>query len=354
MLLISVLADHILPIIYDSFVTLIAVLLILFIFRIKDSGIRILFFFLPLIKPFLIIAERLEPHPDYPGSSIVYSGIRLPYLNNTLGWFEDFDTGSKLFINNINYLLIHTILLIVLIVLILRWFNLFLFYKKLALEDRMARDEVPLVYRIIDDFSVEISINPPDISLTHQKYLSPFVVGIKYCTIVLCPNLLEILEHNEKEVLLHHELSHIKRRDNLIGWVAMILRDMMFFNPFAYIAYLLIRVEQDYGSDKIVVKHSTRPVKEIARDLLNAIRKLSSFGPAKSATGPVSAFTFITGRFFAQHRLKNRIRSILKNDPLRIKMRIFPRIMMCMLFFIVLILQTVLIIDIGNHYLYLR
>ena len=57
-----IITDYIIPVIYDSLVTLIIVLLILFIFRIKDSGIRILFFFLPLIKPFLVVAERLKPN----------------------------------------------------------------------------------------------------------------------------------------------------------------------------------------------------------------------------------------------------------------------------------------------------
>jgi len=156
---------------------------------------------------------------------------------------------------------------------------LFLLYRRLALGDKVTRDELPRIYSIINDFSAKISINPPDVSLTHQKYLSPFVVGVKYCTIVLYPNLLEILDFNEKEVMLHHELSHIKRRDNLIGWIAMILRDIMFFNPFAYIAYMLIRTEQDSGSDKIVVKYSIRPVKEIAmltkaeKDAWNAQRE---------------------------------------------------------------------------------
>jgi beta-lactamase regulating signal transducer with metallopeptidase domain len=330
------------------------VLLILFIFRIKDSGIRILFFFLPLIKPFIVIIEKFEPNPDYPGGPTLYSGIRLPDPNNILSWFEDFDISSKLFINNINYLLISITLLLILLVLTLRWLNLFLFYRKLAFEDKVTREEVPRLYSIIDDFSTKISIDPPDISLAHQKYLSPFVAGIKRCTIVLCPNLLEILEHNEKEVLLHHELSHIKGKDNLISWVAMILRDLMFFNPFAYIAYLLIRSEQDSGSDKIMVKYSTRPVKEIARDLLNTVIKLGSSGPAKPAAGPVSAFAFAPNRLFAQYRLKNRIRSVLRNDCRKIRMRIFPRIMMYVLFFIILILQIMLIINIGNYQLYLR
>ena len=47
--MISIFTDYVIPIIYDSLITLVTVLVILFVFRIKDSGIRILFFFLLLL-----------------------------------------------------------------------------------------------------------------------------------------------------------------------------------------------------------------------------------------------------------------------------------------------------------------
>ena len=179
-------------------------------------------------------------------------------------------------------------------------------------------------------------------------------MGIRYCTIVICPNILEVLEQEEKEVLLHHELSHIKRRDNLIGWLAMILRDFMFFNPFAYIAYYLIRTEQDSGSDKLVVSYSRKPAKNIAKNFLNAVKKLSGLDSPGRVPDTASGFATMTGRFLAQLRLRNRVRSIIRNEGKRIRMRVFPRIIMYILFFVVLILQIMIVIDIGQYDLYLR
>jgi bla regulator protein BlaR1 len=163
-----------------------------------------------------------------------------------------------------------------------------------------------------------------------------------------------VLEQEEKEVLLHHELSHIKRRDNLIGWIAMVLRDFMFFNPFAYIAYYLIRAEQDSGSDKLVVSHSQKPAKEIAKDLLNAVKKLGDLDGTRPVPDGVSGFVNAAGRFFAHFRLRNRIRSIVANDGKRIRMRVFPRILMYILFVLVLVFQILIVIDIGQYHLYLR
>jgi beta-lactamase regulating signal transducer with metallopeptidase domain len=352
--LIAILLDYIIPIIYDSFITLIIVLLILFILRVRDSGIRILFFFLPLIKPFLAVAERLKPDAGAGETPQVYSGIRIPDPNNLFGWFEKIEGSRNLFTADINYFIILIVGLVIILLLLARWFNLYLFYRKLAYEDRVSRDEIPLVYRIIDSFAEKLSIRPPNVSLTHRPYHSPFVVGIRHCTIVIYPNILEVLEQEEKEFLLHHELSHIKRRDNLISWIAMILRDFMFFNPFAYIAYYLIRSEQDSGSDKLVALHSRKPAREIAKALLNAVKKLGDMGVSRPVPDGASGFVNTTSRFFAHFRLRNRIRSIIRNDYMEIRMRVFPRILMYLLFLLILIMQMLIVIDFGQYHIYLR
>ncbi len=352
-MLLAILIDYIIPIIYDSFITLVIVLLFLFIFRIKDSGIRILFFFLPLIKPFLVIAERVVPHPTYVNTHLVNYYFRIPDPANIFRRFEDSDIVN-VFVSNTNYLPIFITVLVILAVLIIRWINLSLFYRKLAFEEKVTSDDVPAIYSIMNKFAKKTAIKTPDVSLTHRKYISPFVVGVKNVTLVMCPNLFEILDQPEKETVIHHELSHVKRKDNLIGWIAMMLRDLLFFNPFAYIAYFLIRAEQDSGSDKVIVKYSGRPKKEIAKSLLSAIMKLKSKGSGETIAGPAQALSLSPGKFFSQHRLKNRIRSILRTDQDRITMKVFPRILMYVLFFLILVLQIFVIINTDSFQLYLR
>ena len=85
MFFLDILARYVLPIIYDSFVVLVLVLLFLFIFRIKDSNMRILFFFLPLIKPFFIILERIDVNNyHYDISPRGFAGIRFPDPTNII------------------------------------------------------------------------------------------------------------------------------------------------------------------------------------------------------------------------------------------------------------------------------
>jgi len=353
-MVLTILTVYILPIIYDSFVTLVLVLFFLFIFRIKDPSIRILFFFLPLIKPFLLITEKLEPHPSYVSVWPIYYGLRIPDPINIFTRFSESNMESLLFVSDINYILIIIASALIFIILILRWVNLYLFYRRLAFEDKVTPEDIPEIYGIMDKFAKKTAIKAPGVSLTHRRFTTPFIVGVKNVTMVICPSFFEILEHPEKETIIHHELSHIKRKDNLISWIAMMLRDILFFNPFAYITYFLIRAEQDSGSDKVMIKYSGRPVNEIAKSLLSAIMKLKSTGSGSAITGPAQALSFGPGRFFSQHRLKNRIRSILRTDQNRIRMRVFPRIMMFVLFFLILILQIFSIININDYIIYLR
>jgi len=154
--------------------------------------------------------------------------------------------------------------------------------------------------------------------------------------------------------LIQHELSHIKRNDNITSWAAMILKDLLFFNPFSYIAYSLIRSEQDKDSDKLVVKYTGKPVKEIAKNILNIILKMKSIPALKLSPRSIQGLQFIPHSLFSQVRLRNRIKSILKTNPDKIYSRIFPRILMYILFVILLILQLIFIIKTNGFYLFLR
>ena len=354
MFFLEILVNYILPIIYDSFVSLVLVLFFLFIFRIKDSNIRILFSFIPLIKPFIIISEKIDVSSKYFKSYPNSLGLRFPDPNNMINWFENSEKGSPI-LSNFNYIILFLISISIILILIIRWINLYLFYRNLAHEDKVGRKEIPEIYNIIDDYIKKIKIKAPDVSLTHRCYYSPFMVGIKKSTLVLSPNLLEKLSTDEKETLIQHELSHIKRKDNLIGWAALILRDLLFFNPFAYIAYYLIKTEQEKDSDKLIVKYSGKPVKEISKNILNTILKIRSISTLKYASGPpAQSFYFLSLSLFNQIKFRNRVNSILNTNPDKIYSRILPKLLMCILFLTLLIIQIMFTIKINNFYIFLR
>ncbi|MBA7560072.1 Protease HtpX [subsurface metagenome] len=354
MFFLEILTSYIVPIIYTSFVSLVLVLFFLFIFRIKDSNIRILFFFIPLIKPFIIIAEKISVNE----LALVYNktfagGIRFPDPMNFLPIYYKYEIINFSKLNNL-------ILLIALIsiatILIIRWLNLALFYRNLAYEEKVGRKEVPEIHSVINKYAKKIKIKAPDISLTHRRYFTPFIVGIKKCTLVLSPTLMERLNNSETETLIQHELSHIKRNDNLIGWVALILRDLYFFNPFAYISYYLIKSEQETASDKLMVKCSQKSSKQVAKNILNSILKLNEDQNNTVSKNPIPNYisSFQLRKNINHKRIQNRVRNILKLNPARIHSQIFPKILMYGLFLFLLLIQIVFVIRLDDIFIFLR
>ena len=192
MFFLEILTSYIIPIIYTSFVSLVLVLFFLFIFRIKDSNIRILFFFIPLIKPFIIISEKIDVSAIYSGYFPNALGLRFPDPNNIINLFENFEKGSPI-LSNFNYLILFLISISIILILIIRWINLYLFYRNLAYEDKVWGKEVPEIYNVIDNYAKKIKIKAPDVSLTHRITIHLLLVGIKKSTLVLSPNLLEKL-----------------------------------------------------------------------------------------------------------------------------------------------------------------
>ncbi len=345
-----ILAGYILPIIYDSFVVLVLVLLFLFIFRIKDSNIRILFFFLPLIKPFIIIMEKVDVDKIYSISHRQIIGMRFPDPASIL----KYDISSVRYSSGPSYLIMAIVISVIITILIIRLIGLALFYRRLSFEDRVSRREVPEVFETIDSFVERAKIRMPYVSLTHRNYISPFIVGIKKTVLVLSPVLIDKLDFQEKEILLRHELSHIKRNDNLIGWIALILRDLNFFNPFAYIAYYLIRSEQEAAADKLIIKYCDYSPQEIAKNILTSILKLIKLADTKNRFIPsvVSPFSFVNS--LSYKRLDNRVHAIIKIDPAKMFMRLVPKIFMYILFIILLYIQLVFFVKINSSIIFLR
>jgi beta-lactamase regulating signal transducer with metallopeptidase domain len=347
----DVLTRYVLPIIYDSFVALVLVLLFLFIFRIKDSNIRILFFFLPLIKPFIMILENVNTkNVFFNHSPRGFAGIRFPDPTNII----KVDNTPISLISDLNHLILFIAVAMMLIFLIIRWIGIAVFYRRLAFEDRVTRKEIPDVFEAIDDYADKINSHKPEVSLTHRNYISPFVVGVKRFVLVLSPRLLEELDQGERKAIIKHELSHIKRRDGLIGWIALILRDLNFFNPFAYIAYYLIRSEQERACDKLVLRYSDTPPLETAKNILNSILKIRNMLSSPNNTLPVAGSPFSPIGFISYKRLDNRINAITRTNISKLNMKIFPRIIMYMLFFILLLTQIVYTVKIGDLIIFLR
>ncbi len=352
---IVLLFNYILVIIYDSAITLIIILLLLFIFRIKDSNIRILFFFLPLIKPFFIIIEKIDFNKEYFKYRSGIMGFRFPSPGAFFGQLKPLEK-SMIDFSDVNHIIMYAILLSIIIILIARWTNLYIFYRHLAYEEKVNRADVPEIYEIIDKFILKVRVKYPNVSLTHKKIFSPFVIGIKQNTLVLPPTLIENISFSEKETLIQHELSHAKRKDNLIGWIALILKDLLFFNPFAHITYLIIKTEQEKACDKLLLEFSGKPPRKIAADILNLILKIKNLkNPNKIHNEYINkGYSFTPIQMLNHIIINNRVNLLVGTKIEKMHMKKIIKILMLFLFLVLLLIQVVLVIKINNIFIFLR
>jgi len=300
-----------------------------------------------------MIVEKIDVNHLYFQDRAWALGPRFPDPTNMISLTESMIKGPVLSNSQDDRLILIIIAAVILIFLIARWVNLALFYRKLAYTEKVTRIEVPELYDIIDKYSTLIKTRAPDVSLTHKDYCSPFVVGIKHSTLVLSPKVLEILNDGEREVIIHHEISHIKRIDNLVGWFALILRDLNFFNPFGYISYCLIRAEQERGSDLLTVKYSGKTPKEIINNMLNSILKLKIINQKRPESVTNYGSNFFT-KTIHKTKLKNRIKNILNFGGKRIYSRIIPKILLYFLFVFILLVQLFFAFKINDFTIILR
>lgn len=123
---------------------------------------------------------------------------------------------------------------------------------------------------------------------------TPFVLGLCRPRIYLPAQ----LQEDEKRYVLAHEKIHIARRDYLIKMVFYAAVCIHWFNPLAWLAFVLMENDMEMSCDEAVLKKLGPDVKkEYSRSLLAL-----STGEAKFWSGPLA---------FGEGQVKGRVRNIL-------------------------------------------
>jgi len=85
-----------------------------------------------------------------------------------------------------------------------------------------------------------------------ENIKSPFVLGIFKPKIYLPVDLSE----QERSYVILHEQTHIRRRDHIVKFAASFVLCLHWFNPLAWVAFLLMGVDMEMSCDERVLKES--------------------------------------------------------------------------------------------------
>ncbi len=115
----------------------------------------------------------------------------------------------------------------------------------------------------------QLGVCTPHVRLCPSLAPVAFTYGFFRPTIVLSRWMVNTLDKQELETVLAHELAHHARRDHLITWWALLLRDAFCYLPTSRLTYQQLRYQQELACDDLATLVTRQPL-----ELASALTKV--------------------------------------------------------------------------------
>ena len=133
--------------------------------------------------------------------------------------------------------------------------------------------------RVVDGLARSFEISAPRVLLSEDSSVSPFTGGLTRPFIVVPRSILYALSAEEVNLLLAHEMAHVRRKDILWKWLILFLRHLSILNPAASWSYRQLNLEIERGCDRSAISVTRKPG-TLARTLLKVEEFLSQMSPS--------------------------------------------------------------------------
>ena len=164
-----------------------------------------------------------------------------------------------------------------------------------------------------------------------ERIAAPVLVGILRPIILLPPAALTGWSPDEIEMVLLHELAHVRRWDNLINLVQRMIESLLFFHPAVWLVSGWVRREREACCDAVVVDRTNRP-HAYAEMLVALAAQLSEPGRPRPRFGDRDRGrpgSLVASSAMAAGPLRSRIRRILQleDDPMLVSGKSFAMVL---------------------------
>jgi beta-lactamase regulating signal transducer with metallopeptidase domain len=289
--------------ILDAGAMLLLVFFLLTIFRVKNPATRFFFLFVPLLKPFIVMLDPFTMSTTHLNHGFYQRSIRFPDPLNLIV-LPVKETKALAYDTSLFALLTGIALLIVLLFLVVRWMQLFLFFDKFKQSPELSKTKYPRVYEMLGELANTIGVAQPKLVVVDMCEFAPFSVGHKRPTIVLSQEMLNTFPDEQLKIMLAHELGHVKRNDNLTGWIGLILRDCLYFNPIAHFVYKLLEREKEKACDAIALAATGSTPQAVANTLIDVGLFYQKAGMATTSLNPALTRGFLYKKSLLEQRVK--------------------------------------------------
>lgn len=248
----NIIVFYILPSLLGGLIYLLLAQFFIFIFRIKKPSIKYLMYFLVLYKSLLVLIMGARysfttvPRKPFGFGFMFYDPLDLLPLGSIGPMIQDNKSLGALHSNWLATVISITVIIIAAL-LLLRWIATAWFLSKVAKD---KEEPNLLIKSLVKDLCANLKIKTPSIFLSKED-IGPLSIGVIKPTIILPKKLTNLLKENELEIVLGHELAHIKRRDNLWQWLILFMKDLLFFNPFSRLTYNFLQANKEVATDLV-------------------------------------------------------------------------------------------------------
>jgi Zn-dependent protease with chaperone function len=141
------------------------------------------------------------------------------------------------------------------------------------------------VVRLASSVAAAMEVPVPDVGVVERCRGGAYVVGTRRPQLVVGRELLEVLDDEELEGVLAHELAHVRRRDTPMATLLGVVRDLMFFVPGGGWAVRQLHRERELAADQLAVSVTRRPG-ALASGLLKVLDEAPSGAAPCAALAP--------------------------------------------------------------------
>ena len=112
-----------------------------------------------------------------------------------------------------------------------------------------------------------------------DRLVTPVLVGVVRPLILLPAAAMSGWSAEQFEMVLLHELAHVRRWDNLVNLIQRLVESALFFHPAVWIVSGWVRKEREHCCDEIVVRQTGK-----ARAYVETLLTLSTSGRGTRAS----------------------------------------------------------------------
>ncbi|MFH1141909.1 MAG: M56 family metallopeptidase [Chloroflexota bacterium] len=136
----------------------------------------------------------------------------------------------------------------------------------------IVKGQLPKLDRALDRLARSSSHPLPPVHFCQQEQPTAYACGLLHHSLVVSPSLVEVLDEEELEACLAHELAHLKHRDNWTGWLFLALRAAQFYNPVAMLVARHMLQDNERACDERAASLAGKPL-ALASSLVKVFRE---------------------------------------------------------------------------------